>query len=81
MIKDLNKALEIMNEKDDIVPFLTSLKAIINKEGKFAEILEKTGFSKQELQDILENNTDLFFDDAMAIFKALGYKIAIEPIS
>ena len=81
MIKDLNKALNIISEKDDITPFLTALNSIINKEGKFAEILKKTSFSKQELKDILENNTELFFDDAIVLFKALGYKVTIAPIS
>lgn len=78
MIKDLNKTLKIVSENDDMVPFLNSLKAIIDKEGKFSQILKKTGFSKEELRDILENNTELYFEDAMSIFKALGLTVEVK---
>lgn len=79
MIKDLNKALNLIAENDDTVPFLTSLKALIN--GKTSVVLKKTGMSKEQLQDILENDTDLYFDDVIAILRALGYKMTIELIS
>ncbi|MEI7475008.1 MAG: hypothetical protein WCK67_09555 [bacterium] len=78
MIKDLNKNLNLITENDDIAPFLASLKAIVNKQGKTAEILKKTGMSKEQLRDILENDTDLYFDDAVAIIKALKLKITID---
>lgn len=65
-------------ENDDMVPFLTALKSIINAEGKFSTVLKKTGMSKEQLQDILENDTDLYFDDAISILKALGYRLSIE---
>ncbi|MDD3012618.1 MAG: hypothetical protein PHC34_02820 [Candidatus Gastranaerophilales bacterium] len=79
MIKDLNKALNLIAENDDMVPFLTSLKTLIN--GKTPVVLKKTGMSKEQLQDILENDTDLYFDDVIAILRALGYKMTVEPIS
>jgi len=61
--------------------FLASLKELINKDGKFSVVLKKTGMSKEQLQDILESETDLYFDDLLAILKALGYKMTIEPVS
>jgi len=79
MIKDLNKALDLIAENDDMAPFLTSLKALIN--GKTSVVLKKTGMSKEQLQDILEDKTDLYFDDIVAILRALGYKMTIMPIS
>jgi len=79
MIKDLNKALNLIAENDDMTPFLTSLKALIN--GKTCVVLKKTGMSKEQLQDILEDNTDLYFDDVIAILKSLGYKMTVECIS
>jgi DNA-binding phage protein len=81
MIKELNKSLKCITEKDDIEPFLTSLKAIINTGGKTSMVLKKTGMSKEQLRDILENDTDFYFDDAIAILKALGCKMTIETLS
>ncbi|MEI8390089.1 MAG: hypothetical protein WCG23_09420 [bacterium] len=81
MIKDLNKALKTSTENDDMGQFLASLKAIIDKQGKFAAVLKKTGMSKEQLRDILENNTDFYFDDAIAILSAMGCKLTIEPLS
>lgn len=77
MIKDLNKALKIATDNDDMESFLDVLKAIINSKKCMPIVLKKTGMNKDQLQDILENNTDFYFDDAAAILKALGYKLAI----
>ena len=81
MIKDLNNSLKATTENDNIEPFLNSLKTIIDEKGKYAEVLKKTGMKKEQLQDILENEADFYFDDAIAILKALGCKITIEPIA
>jgi|GEM_PF-3169604 len=81
MIKDLNKTLNLITENDDIDPFLASLKKLINADGKFSVVLKKTGMSKEQLQDILESETDLYFDDLVVILRAIGYKMTIEPIS
>jgi DNA-binding phage protein len=80
MIRDLNKSLNLIAENDDMDPFLASLKKLVNN-GKFSEVLKKTGMSKEQLQDILEGETDLYFDDLVAILKSIGYKITIEPVS
>ncbi|MDD3012685.1 MAG: hypothetical protein PHC34_03175 [Candidatus Gastranaerophilales bacterium] len=81
MIKDLNKALNLITENDDIDPFLASLKKLVNTDGKFSAVLKKTGMSKEQLQDILESETDLYFDDLLAILRAIGYKMTIVPAS
>lgn len=81
MIKDLNKALNVMAENDDMAEFLAVLKTYINKENKFSVVLKKTGMSKEQLQDILDDKTDFYFDDAVAILRALNLKLTVEPIS
>lgn len=81
MIKDLNKALKNAADNDDLVEFLTSLKAFINKEGKFSVVVKKTGMSKEQLQDILDDKTDFYFDDALAIVKALNLELTVKSIS
>ncbi|MEI8390472.1 MAG: hypothetical protein WCG23_11385 [bacterium] len=82
----LSDSLKRAGRRDSIRPFLSSLKHLIENETfvdaqeRLIEIIEKTGFSKEYLYDILDYKVEPSFHEISKILMALDYKLMVQPI-